>query len=151
MAMLIRITIIVITTMSSTNVKPRSRARGARPPRFCLPYKELPIGIWFPIRVLVGGFGVDVKNILAAPTAGGRVVLIAAQSPLVLIGERVARNAAQELHQLAVRALRQFLPRHQNLQGFGVTVATGLGRAEIAHIAVVLVPIDRVAHVGQSG
>src|ERR1039457_1684606 len=135
MATVIRSTMMVITTINSTKVKPRSLAKRHERPR--PKGRVLPIGIWSPIRILVAGFGVDVEDVLAAPAGGLGVVLIAAHPPFVLIRERVDRDVAQELHHLTVRALRQFYPRHQHFQAFGVTVGSGLDRTEVPRIAII--------------
>src|SRR5205823_1780978 len=103
-AIVIRITMMLITTISSTKVNPR-RER-----------ESLPVCIGPPIRILVHGFGVYIEDVLAAPIVGGRIVLVAADSPLGSMGERIHRDATQELHDFAIRALRQFHTLHQRGQ-----------------------------------
>src|SRR5580658_1006950 len=88
-AMEIRITMMVTTTISSTNVKPRRRP--------ILPFRtSLP----FCIRCSISGLGLrfseNVKYALAAPALGLRIVLRAAHPPLVLAGERVLGNRPEE-------------------------------------------------------
>src|SRR5262249_42937901 len=75
-AMLIRITMMVMTTINSTKVKPRRR---------------LPLGIGRSIGCLFGSFGIHVEDVLTAPTVGLGVVLRAPQPPLLLAGKRVFR------------------------------------------------------------
>src|SRR5215472_7895209 len=112
-----RITIRETTTMSSTKVKPRLWRGRLRPPR-SLGTRRLQAGCSqdgrphkaaLPLRVCgsIGSFllrlAVDVEDALTAPGEALGVVLIAAQSPLGLAGERIHRNPAQEAHLLAVR------------------------------------------------
>src|SRR2546426_134640 len=115
-AMETRITMIVITTMSSTKVKPRRRRR-------------LPLCIRSSTGILIHGFAVDVKDTLAAPTLTLRVVLIAAHAPLGLPGERVQRNAAEEAHLLSIGP-RQLHAFHQDIEGFGPVIGAELLRAQ---------------------
>src|ERR1022692_546226 len=98
-AMVMRTTMMVITTISSTKVKPRSRfmARRARPSA------GLPFCIGLSIGCLFGCLAVHIEYALAAPTQRLGVILIAAQAPFGLAGERIYRDAAQEAHLLAVR------------------------------------------------
>ena len=94
------------------------------------------------------GLGVDVENILAAPTGGIGVVLIAAQAPFGLLvnGSRGMR-----------RRKRNFLPSrpgqlhalHQDVQRFRVTVGAHLGRTEVACVAIVLELVDGLPHFAQ--
>src|SRR5450755_1027778 len=97
----IRITMMVITTIISTKVKPRRRF-------------SLPFCIGCSIGCLVAGLGIDVEDALAAPARGVRFVLIAAHSPLALTGERIHRNPPQEAHLLAVGAWKLH-PIHQHV------------------------------------
>src|SRR5450756_2485469 len=110
-AMVIRITMIVITTINSTKVKPRSRcmARRARP------FTGLPFRIGLSIGCLILCLAVHVEYALAAPAQALGVVLVAAHAPFGLPRERIRRDAAQEAHLLAVRA-RQFHAFHQDVQ-----------------------------------
>src|SRR5476649_3070094 len=95
MAIEIRITMMLTTTMISTKVKPRRR--------FNLPRQfHLPLGVLSSIACLFSCFAVNVKDALAAPTRGLGVVLIAAHSPFGFAGERVHRNSPQKAHFLAV-------------------------------------------------
>src|SRR5438552_2231725 len=88
MAMEMRITMMVITTISSTKVKQR------RDPR-------LPLGIRSAIGSLFESLAIDVEHTLASPGLALRIVLIAAQSPFGLSRKRVDRDAAEEAHLLA--------------------------------------------------
>src|ERR1035441_7603176 len=89
MAMVIRTTMIVRTTINSTKVKPRAR----RKPGFTLPLR-----IRSAIRPFFRGLTINVEDVLTAPTHGLGIVLVAPQPPFVLSGERIARETAQELH-----------------------------------------------------
>src|ERR1035441_7694264 len=137
MAIEMMITMIVITTINSTKVKPRSRFQARAHPFTGLP---------FCIRLSIGGLflclAVHVEYALAAPALALGVVLVAAQTPFSLPGERIRRGAAQEAHLLAVRA-RQFHAFHQDVQGFGPVVAAELLGAEIAEVGIILVLADR--------
>src|SRR5664279_1774003 len=117
MAMEIRITMIVITTISSTKVKPRTRlmARRARP--FIRPATSglRPFRIGGSIGCLLRCLAVHIEHTLAAPTERFGVVLVAAHTPFGLAGERIYRDAPQEAHFLPVRA-GQFHTFHQNVQ-----------------------------------
>src|ERR1035441_2537193 len=113
--MVIRITTMVITTISSTNVNPR----------------VLPLGIRRAIGTLFGCLGIYVEHVLAAPALRLGLVLVAAQAPLVLAGERIAGDAPEEAHlgPLGVIHLHAF---HQHLQALGIAVGACLHGAEIA-------------------
>src|ERR1017187_10793532 len=102
-AMEIRITMIVTTTIISTKVNPRSRFMTRR----AHPFTGLPFRIGLSIGCLVLCLAVHVEYALAAPALALRVILVATQAPVGLPGERIHRNAAQKAHLLAVRA-RQF-------------------------------------------
>src|SRR5579871_6673124 len=119
MAMVIRMTIIVTTTISSTKVKPRKPRRAVR----------LPGAVASPIGSLLGSFAVDVKDVLSAPTGGVRIVLIAAHAPLTLAGERIDRNPAQEAHFLIFRR-GQLLAIHQDVERLRIPVRALLDGAE---------------------
>src|ERR1041385_8813176 len=107
-AIVIRITMMVITTISSTKVKPRTREIQARFPALAALRSRfgLPLGIRFAIGRLLIRLGIHCKHILSAPTGGSGVVLIAAQTPLVLAGERIAWDLAEQPDFLAVGAVR---------------------------------------------
>src|SRR5204863_4113935 len=134
MAMVMSTTMIEITTVSSTNVKPRRRRQ------------FLPFRIGCAIARLLVSLGVDRKHILPAPAGRFGVVLIAAQAPFGLAGERVARDFAQQLDLLAVRAVGELDALDELLQGLGPAVGPGLDRPEISRVAVVLVLVDGVVH-----
>src|ERR1039458_7487992 len=85
MAMEMRITMMVTTTISSTKVKPLLR---------CL----LPFRIRCTIGGLVLRLGENVKHALTAPTLGFRVVLRTAHAPLVLARKGIFGNRPQEFH-----------------------------------------------------
>src|ERR1019366_10640059 len=129
MAMVIRTTMIVRTTISSTKVNPRVR----RNPGFTLPLR-----IRSAIRPFSGGLTINVEDVLAAPTHRLGIVLVAPQPPFVLSGERVARNAAQELH-LGSFGVVSLHALDQHVQGFGVPIGTLLDLSKIAHHVEVVV------------
>src|ERR1700722_7353816 len=85
MAMDTRITTIAMTIISSTMVKPNSLRR-----------IFLPVGIFRPIRRRLRTLGVNIKNVLAAPTVGGRIVFGAAHAPVGGVGEGIFRDAPEE-------------------------------------------------------
>src|ERR1700693_3784601 len=107
MAIVMRITMMVITTIISTKVKPNWRLRRLTllRPTLLRPWARatLVIRVCSPTAIFLRGLGVYVKHILPAPTLRGRVVLVATQTPCGGMRERVQRNAAQELEFLAVR------------------------------------------------
>src|SRR6516165_11093471 len=86
MAIEMRMTMMATTTISSTKVKPRSRRGAAR----------LPFRIARSIGSPVVGFAVNIKDILAPPTVGLGIILIAPQAPVRLAGKRVARDAPEQ-------------------------------------------------------
>src|ERR1039457_2590644 len=141
MAMVIRTTMIVRTTISSTKVNPRVR----RKPGFTLPLR-----IRSAIRPFSRGLTINVENVLAAPTHGLGIVLVAAQPPFVPSGERVAREAAQEFH-LGSFGVVSLDALYQHFQGFRVPIGTLLDLAKIAHHVEVVVLIDGVAHLAEGG
>src|SRR5438128_370169 len=133
MAIVMRITMMLITTMSSTRVKPLD------PPS--LPLMNflrdrvgrsmlLIFRIRCSIRRLLIRLAVNIENILASPALRLRIVLIAAQAPLVSSGERIARDAPQELHDLAIRP-RQLHALHENFHGFGIAIGPDLRGSEV--------------------
>src|ERR1051326_6471291 len=94
-----RITMIVMTTISSTKVNPRrDLPRHGRPKAGA----KLPFRIIGSIGRLLRCLAIHIEHALPAPREALRIVLIAAQSPLGLAGERVHRNPSQEAHLLAV-------------------------------------------------
>src|ERR1039457_3094304 len=102
MAMEIRITMIVTTTISSTNVKPRLRR--------CV----LPFCIRCTVGSLVFRLCVNVKHALAPPALGFRIVLRAAQAPFVLARERIFGHVPQKLHLAAIRIVGKVLANDPN-------------------------------------
>src|SRR5579872_6214545 len=90
--MLMMITMMVITTISSTKVKP------SRP---------LPLRIRRSIGCSLLCLAVNREDVLPAPIGGLRVVLIAAKAPFGLAGEGVERNGAEEADLLAVGVIGQ--------------------------------------------
>src|ERR1017187_1465536 len=99
-AMEIRITMMVTTTISSTKVKPRRRR------------SVLPFGIGCTIRGLVVGLGENLEHALAPPALGFRVVLRTAHAPLVLPRKGILGNAPQEFHLGPIGIVRQNLALH---------------------------------------
>src|SRR5262249_3102401 len=143
----------VITTISSTKVKPRTREIQARFPagaalrsRF-----ELPLGIRFAIGRLLIRLGIDCKHILPTPAGGSGVVLIAAQSPLVLAGERIARDLPEQPDFLAVGAVRQLYTLDELFERLRPAVGAGLHGAEISRVAVILIYVDGRVHFFERG
>src|SRR4051794_36880645 len=150
--MVIRMTTMVITTTSSTNVKPRRRCSAERGTEERVRAgTRLPLGIKFAIGRLLIRLAVHAEHILSAPTHGRRVVLIAAEAPIVLAGERIARDFPQQLDLLPVGTVGQLHTLHQLLETLGPTVGADLRRAEILQIAVVLVLVDRGVHFPKRG
>src|SRR5215470_18073926 len=101
MAIVMSTTIIAITTINSTKVKPKREAaerrdESRRGRHECLRH-VLPLRIRRTIGSLLESLGIDIENILPAPTVGLRVVLVTAHTPLRRIGERVVRDAAQQV------------------------------------------------------
>src|ERR1035441_5994174 len=113
-AMEMRITMMVTTTMSSTKVKPRRLS--------FLPFR---------IRCTIGGlvlrFGVDVKHALAAKALRFGIVLRTAHAPLVLSGERSFGDWPQEFHLGAIGIVRQDFPFHQQIERIGVAIRAQFG------------------------
>src|SRR5580704_5257248 len=96
MAMEMRITMMVTTTISSTKVKPRRRS-------------VLPFRIRCTIGSLVLALGEDVENALPPPAFGFRIVLRTAHAPFVLAGKRIFGDRPQEFHLGAVGIVSQSL------------------------------------------
>src|SRR5262245_51390390 len=74
----------VITTISSINVKPRSARR-------------LPVTIFGSVESRSVKTRIYVKDVLTAPSRCVRRVLVGTASPLVTAGHRINRNLAEEL------------------------------------------------------
>src|ERR1017187_2790876 len=110
MAMVIRTTMIVRTTISSTKVNPRVR----RKPGFTLPLR-----IRRAIQPFYRGLTINCVAVRAAPTPRLGIGLVAAQPPFVPSGERVARDAAQEFH-LGSFGVVSLDALYQHFQGFWV-------------------------------
>src|SRR6185437_16529294 len=102
MAIVTRITMMVLTTISSTNVKPRR-------------LRPLPLRIGAAIGSLLGCLAIHIEYILTSPTGALGVVCVAAHAPLRGPREGVARNAAEEADFFAVRAI-ELLAFDQNVQ-----------------------------------
>src|SRR5579872_3029786 len=112
MAIVMRMTMMVTTTINSTKVKPRRPRRGGR----------LPGAIASPIGSLLIGFAVDIEDVLAAPTLRIRVVLIAAEAPFGLAGKGIEGDSAQEAHLLIFGVIGHFHAFNENIQRLGITV-----------------------------
>src|ERR1039458_1382919 len=136
MAIEMRMTMMVTTTIISTNVKPLRRLR-------------LPLCIGRSIECLLLALGEYFEYRLAAPTLGLGVVLGAAHSPFEFVAERIAGDAAEEFQLHAVGVLREGHAFHQDVERFRVAVGTDFGRAEGTQVADVLVLIDGGAHGGE--
>src|SRR5882724_10812496 len=105
MAIVARMPMMAMTTMSSSRVKPRSADLGSCSLPFTSsslgsPNAALPLGVGYAVQAHPPRQRMDVVDVLAAPRAGIDGVLIAADRPLVLAGHRIDRQAAQELHLL---------------------------------------------------
>src|ERR1035441_2132213 len=137
MAIEMRMTMMVTTTIISTNVKPRRR------------WRRLPLCIGRSIGCLLLALGEYFEYRLAAPALERGVVLSAAHPPFEFVGERIAGDAAQEFQLHAVGVLSELHALHQNFKRFRVAVGTDFGRAEETRVAVVLVLVDGRAHGGQ--
>src|ERR1039457_4570233 len=98
-AMVMRITMIVITTINSTKVKPRRRflARRARS------FTGLPFCVGLSIGCLFLCLAVHVEHALAAPAKRLGVVLVAAHAPFDLARKRIPGDAARKALLLAPR------------------------------------------------
>src|SRR3984957_13194185 len=133
MAMVMRITMMVITTIISTKVKPNWRLR--RPwarATFSV------IRVRPAIAIFLRSLAVHVKHILAAKTLRSGVVLVATQAPFGAVRERVQWNAAQELELLAIRTV-QLHALHEDFQTFGKPVGAHFHLAQVGRVAHVLV------------
>src|SRR5689334_18194483 len=121
--MLMRITMIVTTTISSTKVNPRMwrRPPGLRTRQAGRPAPPLPLGIRSAIGSLICRLAIHVENTLSAPGETLGVILIAAQAPFGPAGERVDGNAAQETHLLSI-GTGQLDAFHQLVQRLGPVV-----------------------------
>src|SRR5690348_12375318 len=117
-AIVIRITMMATTTMSSTNVKPRS-FRLRTPWQANAPAPPLPFRIRCTIGCFIRCLAVYLENVLAAPRGGLGIVGIAAHAPLGLAGEGIDRDAAQEADLLTIGAC-QFLAFYQDVEGLRV-------------------------------
>src|SRR5579883_465597 len=146
--MLMMITMMVITTINSTKVKPRTPLR-ARATGVGLANSDgcrdcrLPLGIRCSIGCLLLRLAVHGEDVLAAPTGRCRVVLIAAQAPFPFAGEGIGRDAAEEADFLAVGVVGQFYAFHQLFERLGVAIGSDLHGAEVAGVAEVLIFVDR--------
>src|ERR1035441_2605489 len=144
MAIEMIITIIVITTINSTNVNPRSRFHAR-----AHPVTGLPFCIGLSIGCLFLCLAVHVEYALTAPTLALGVVLVATHAPFSLPGERIRWDAPQEANLLTVRA-RQLHAFHQDVQRLGPVVAAEFLGAEIAEVGIVLVLVDGSPHLARS-
>src|ERR1039457_3941598 len=127
-----RITMIAMTIISSTMVKPNSRGRNSSPARF------LPVVVSCSIPRLFRGLDINIEDVLPTPAIGGWVVLGAAHSPVGGVGEGVLGDSSQEPDLLIHLAL-QLDAFHQGLQLVREVIGIQLLLAEIAGIRVVLV------------
>src|ERR1700722_5924369 len=132
MAIDTRITMIAMTIISSTMVKPDSPRR-----------IFLPVGIFRPIRRRLRALGVNVKNVLPAPAIGRRIVLRTAHAPVDRVSEGIFGDAPEESDFLVYLA-GQLHSLDQRFQLVGIPIGVQLGRSEIAGIGVILVLIDGI-------
>src|SRR6516225_10172573 len=133
-AIVMSTTMMVMTTMSSTKVKPRSRgiSRGCRSPGSREPRLPLlPLGIRCTIGSLLVGLAIHIEDVLAAPTQGFGIVLITAHTPLRSAGERVAWDAPHQVD-LLILGSGQLNALDELFQGFRIAVRTLLDRAKRA-------------------
>src|ERR1019366_4207018 len=86
----------------------------------------LPFRIGSSIGCLVFGFGIDIKDILAAPGHTRRVVLHAADTPLPRVGHGIERDTPQKLELGIGRLAGALHAVHQRFQRFGIAEAVGL-------------------------
>src|SRR5215469_17115924 len=126
-AILIRITMIVITTIISTNVKPRRR-------RQSLPaFGFLPIGIIGAIARFLHCLAMYVEHVLPAPALRGGFVLVAAQRPLGGVRERIDWNLSQKIQLLPVGTwhLDSF---YKDVEAFRIAIGPSLNLPEVRRI-----------------
>src|SRR5689334_22161209 len=90
---------IAATTISSMSVKPRSRRRASSPGRVAV--IASPVLVVRAIERFPVVLRVDIVDVLLTPRARVRVVLVRPLAPLLRLGERVERDAPQELDLLA--------------------------------------------------
>src|SRR2546425_8568528 len=85
-----------ITMSSSINVKPQiERWRRGEASPGCVS-GSLPLRIRSSIRPSLGALGENIEQVLAPPTVGLRIVLVAALSPIRRVGHGVLRDAPQK-------------------------------------------------------
>src|SRR3974377_1645602 len=114
MAMETRMTMIVTTTISSTNVKPRDA-------------RALPVLVGRAIGRFLLRLSEYIEKVLSSPGVGAGIVLRAAHAPFVFTGERIFGDGAKELHFGAIGVVGEQLAFHQNVQRFRVAIGTQLG------------------------
>src|ERR1043165_8120527 len=93
--MLARMTISVITIISSISVKPRRRDRPA-----------LPVMGFRPVKTGAVALRVHVEDVLPTPPRRIGFVLIGPQAPFVRVGHRIDRDPPQVLQLYARRVVR---------------------------------------------
>src|SRR5215813_10002130 len=98
MATDIRMTIMLITIISSMRVKPPCRARAV----IAFTGNTLPCLVLRPVQGCAFRFGIYVEDILPAPGVRVWIILHRTQPPLGLAGHRVHGNAAQKAKLLAI-------------------------------------------------
>src|SRR5581483_7169522 len=118
--MVIRMTMMVTTTINSTKVKPRRPRLNGR----------LPFAIASPIGSFLVGFTVHIEDVLAAPTLGIGIILIAAHAPFGFAGERIDGDAAEEPQLLVFGAVGHLHPLHEDIERFRITVGALFDRSE---------------------
>src|ERR1700677_519856 len=89
-----RMTMMLMTTISSIRVKPRCRER-------CL-IESSPGLVLRAIQASTFGLGVNVEDVVSAPGVRVRIILHGTHSPLILAGHGVNRDVPQEAHLLTI-------------------------------------------------
>src|SRR5678816_955047 len=145
--MLARITMSDITIINSMSVNP-----GIREPRNLLRgANHLPVMVFGPIEPGALALRVHVEHVLAAPTRRIRLVLIGAQTPLVVVGHRVERNAPKEFELAAGRVVgnRDSLDERIEIRRITLVIGSQLRRRDQPRIDGVLELVDRGAYFPQ--
>src|SRR5215469_10209393 len=140
MAIVMRMTMMAITTIISTKVKPRRPAASRRNP--------LPIRIVGSIGRFLRCFAIHVEDVLSAPTLRFGVVLIAAQSPILAMSERIHGNAPQQIKLLAIGS-GQFDAIYQNIERLREAISPGLDWPKEIGVTHVFVLVDGPVHLAQ--
>src|SRR5947209_12422962 len=151
MAIVARMPMMAITTISSNRVKPRSADLGSCSLPFTSSSLEspdaLPLGVGDAVQAHSARQRMDVVDVLPAPRGGVDGVLIATDRPLVLAGHRIDREAAQELD-LLVHLADQLDALVQVLELRRIPVGPQVD-GDQPRVAVALVVVDGVPDLAQ--